>query len=214
VEKDHIDSICTEYKIKNYTINSDGSIDVDGNVKFSKGLLTTLPLRFGKVSGDFYCSNNDLSSLVGGPSSVGGNFQCYNNQLSTLEGAPVTVGGDFSCMYSILTSLEGAPTTVGGDFYCHFNQITSLEGAPTVVVGDFSCQRNKLSSTYTGYADLEIGGAVYLHGNNLPLQFDDNHDHIPLVLKYQRHFEIWNEDLTLNVNNFNDLITEIKDGLK
>jgi len=192
-EKDWIESICYRYSINNYYINSDGSIDVSGSVELTGRGLTKLPLVFNIVTGGFHCTSNKLTSLEGAPRKIGGSLYCGDNKL---------------------TSLVGGPTTVGGSFRCSSNQITSLEGAPTVVVGDFSCQRNKLSSTYTGYADLEIGRAVYLHGNNLPLQFDDNHDHMALVLKYQRHFEIWNDDLTLNVNNFNDLITEIKDGLK
>jgi len=48
-----IDSICKQYNIKNYTINSDGSIDVDGNVSLSN--ITQLPLKFGKVTGSFNC---------------------------------------------------------------------------------------------------------------------------------------------------------------
>jgi hypothetical protein len=35
-----------------------------------------------------------------------------------------------------------------------------------------------------------------------------------LILKYQRHFFIWNDDLTLNVDNFNDLLAEINEGLE
>ena len=31
-----IEKICREYWIRNYTINSDGSIDVDGNVDLSQ----------------------------------------------------------------------------------------------------------------------------------------------------------------------------------
>jgi len=38
-----IHKICKEYGIKNYTINTDGSIDVDGYVNLSKKRLTKLP---------------------------------------------------------------------------------------------------------------------------------------------------------------------------
>ena len=48
-----------------------------------------------KVIGDFYCYNNQLTSLEGCPSSVSGNFDCFNNQLSSLEGCPINVGGIF-----------------------------------------------------------------------------------------------------------------------
>ena len=32
--EEYIDSICSKYGITNYTINSDGSIDVDGEISF------------------------------------------------------------------------------------------------------------------------------------------------------------------------------------
>ena len=56
--KSEIDSICQEYVIENYTINDDGSIDVDGDVNFWYSDLTELPLVFNKFSGYFDCSNN------------------------------------------------------------------------------------------------------------------------------------------------------------
>ena len=83
-----IDSICQKYNIKNYIINEDGSIDVDGDVDLSNRELIELPLKFRNVSGYFNCSNNELTSLEGAPSSVGGNFYCSGNKLTSLEGFP------------------------------------------------------------------------------------------------------------------------------
>ena len=114
--------------VKNYSINSDGSIDVDGDVNMSCQNLEKIPTKFGKVTGDFYCYNNNLTSLEGAPTSVGGGFYCYkNNNLTSLEGAPTSVGGNFYCSYNNLTSLEGAPTSVGGGFYCNQNEIEFTE---------------------------------------------------------------------------------------
>ena len=62
-----------------YTINDDGSIDVEGDVDLSREKLTKIPFSFGKVSGDFYCYDNQLTSLEGAPNSVGGSFWCHNN---------------------------------------------------------------------------------------------------------------------------------------
>ena len=77
-----IHKICKEYGIKNYTINGDGSIDVNGHVNLTHKGLTKLPLKFNHVSGNFYCGYNNLTSLEGSPKSVGGNFWCYNNNLT------------------------------------------------------------------------------------------------------------------------------------
>jgi hypothetical protein len=74
-------------------------------------------ISFGHVSGHFFCSNNELTSLKGAPQTVGGDFSCSYNDLTSLEGAPQTVGGDFNCFYNYnLKSLEGAPRTVGVNF--------------------------------------------------------------------------------------------------
>jgi len=216
-EKDHIDSICTEYKIKNYTINSDGSIDVDGDVKITNMHYTHLPLRFNIVSGDFYCSvgrAGSLTSLVGSPHSVGGNFICTHNQLTSLVGGPVTVNGFYYCYNNKLTSLEGGPLAVGSAFECSENRLSTLLGIPDVIGGHLDCAHNNLISTYSGDIDIEVDDVIYITNDNLPRLLVDNMGYIKLVLKYQRHFEIWNTDLTLNEENFQILLDEIKDGLE
>jgi hypothetical protein len=120
-----IESICKKYGIKNYTINPDGSVDVDGDVSLSSMELTKLPLKFGRVSGNFKCRHNKLTTLEGAPKMVGGTFDCCNNQLTTLEGAPREVGRDFYCDNNKLTTLEGEPERVGA-FYFFSNPIYTL----------------------------------------------------------------------------------------
>ncbi len=168
----NMEDICLQYGIANYTINQDGSIDVDSNVDLSNYRLTKLPLKFGKVTGYFYCYRNQLTTLEGSPDYVGGDFICqYNNQLTTLEGSPNYVGGDFTCHDNQLTTLEGGPKEVGGDFDCGGNQLISLEGSPNEVGGDFYCGYNpiysvfKLFPNYKSYLDsLDYG---YLRGTNI-----------------------------------------------
>jgi len=145
ISKDIVDDICKKYSITNYTINDDGSIDVDGDVYFINSDLYKIPLNFRNISGHFHC-NYQLTSLEGAPQSVGGDFVCSHNKLTSLEGAPESVGGDFHCVHNKLTSLEGAPESVGGHFNCSNNQLTSLEGAPLSVGGHFHCVHNKLRS--------------------------------------------------------------------
>ncbi len=45
---EEIHRICRGYRIKNYSINSNGSIDVDGDVFLNGNKLTELPLEFGR----------------------------------------------------------------------------------------------------------------------------------------------------------------------
>jgi hypothetical protein len=199
-----IDAICKEYGIENYTINSDGTVDVDGDVGLFRKGLKKLPLKFGKISGWFYCSNNQLTTLEGAPKRVGGYFSCHNNELTTLEGAPKVVGGGFHCHNNQLTTLEGAPEVVGGWFNCSDNQLTTLEGAPKEVGDDFYCNHNQLT-TLEG-APTEVGGVFNCRNNPLPreiLNFDDT----KYILKWQDDYVIWQHG-KLNLYRFQEMIKD------
>jgi hypothetical protein len=93
-----------------YKKNPDGSILAPGDLDLSSKHLTKLPA---------------LSRVV-----VGLDFFCDNNQLTSLEGAPAVVGRGFYCSYNQLTSLKHAPAYVGDGVWCRDNELTSLEGAP------------------------------------------------------------------------------------
>lgn len=130
-----ISDICEKYGIDNWSINSEGLVDVYGSVNLHSLSLTKLPLNFGIVTGTFYCYNNQLTSLEGSPREVGGGFWCSYNELTTLEGAPKKVG-NFDCSYNGLTSLIGGPQVVLGKYYANNNQITSFEGFPDDYEGE------------------------------------------------------------------------------
>ena len=125
---DWVTQICDKYGIQDWSISEEGLVNVDGFADLNYRNLTRLPLRFGTVTGNFYCDENQLTTLEGAPEKVGGHFYCSINQLTTLDGAPSWVGGDFYCSINQLTTLDGAPSWVGGDFYCDENQLTSLDG--------------------------------------------------------------------------------------
>jgi hypothetical protein len=91
--------------IKKYTLNPDGSIDVSGDVDLYNRGLSKLSLKFGMVSGNFYCQDNQLTSLEGAPEEVGVNFYWYYNQLTSLLGAPRKLGGGFYCINNPLPQL-------------------------------------------------------------------------------------------------------------
>ena len=111
-----------------YTINDDGSIDVDGDVDLSCKKLTKIPFKFRNVSVYFTCSNNQLTSLEGAPNTVGGSFSCHNNQLTSLECAPNTVDGNFYC-HNILnlpySELFKIVDKVDGDIF--YSSVTTPE---------------------------------------------------------------------------------------
>jgi len=160
-----IQDICQKYGIRNYTINSDGLVDVRGNVELSYKKLTQLPLKFGTVLGSFHCEDNFLTTLEGSPLEVGRNFWCHSNCLTTLEGCSKKVGRDFVCHNNQLTTLKGGPQEVGEDFWCHNNLLTTLEGSVRETGHDFYCFNNKLVTLEGG--PKKVGRNFWCYDNNL-----------------------------------------------
>jgi hypothetical protein len=192
---DSIKSICKRYNITNYTINSDGTVDVDGNVNLYFKGLTELPLKFRRVTGDFICSLNQLTSLEGSPKEVGGHFDCQGNQLTSLKGGPKEVSSNFNCADNQLTTLEGGPLSVGGNFFCSNNQLTNLVGGPEVVLGAYYALNNQINSfegfpdDYEGVFDFTINPV-----QDILDQFPDNLriKAIHLIIDYDA---IWNGEI-------------------
>jgi hypothetical protein len=141
-----IDKICKKYKIKNYTINSDNSVDVDDNVKLRDKDLKSIPLNFNIVNGYFNCNHNHLTSLKGCPVRVGSWFSCYGNNLTSLQHSPQYMeNGDFYCGSNKIESLQYCTELIRGNFYCIDNKLTSLEHHPTVY-DKFNCQSNQINT--------------------------------------------------------------------
>ena len=123
--KEDIHSICKKYGIENYTINDDGSIDVDDNVNLYDKGLTELPLIFGKVSGYFDYSNNELTSLEGSPNKVG-SFFCSNNELTSLEGISKYISKGIYCEDNKLRDVKGIRDGWRGKFDVEGNPVYEI----------------------------------------------------------------------------------------
>ena len=129
------------YEIQNYTINIDGTIDVEGDVYLNGWYLKEIPFNFGKVTGHFDCSGNELTSLEGCPREVGGSFNCSDNKLQDLISGPQEVGGDYHCHINQLETLEGCAGDIGGIFDCDNNKLEMLD-CSSVINGDIDCFGN------------------------------------------------------------------------
>jgi hypothetical protein len=64
-----------------WKLNSDGKVDVDGAVYIRSKNLTEIPVKFGRVKGEFSCSYNNLTTLKNCPDFISGSFYCSNNNL-------------------------------------------------------------------------------------------------------------------------------------
>ena len=89
-----------KHHIHNYSVNDDLTIDIDGDIKHVNLMKGNLPdyIQFNEVSGDFFCTNCDLTSLKGMPIKVYGIFGMgYNPNIKSLEYMPAYIGGNFYC---------------------------------------------------------------------------------------------------------------------
>jgi hypothetical protein len=166
-----IEEICEKYKIKNYHINEDGTIDVDGDVLLSHNNLLKIPLRFGRVGG-FNIAYNRLTSLEGCPTKVDGHFSCARNYLTSLEHCPKEVGGGFYCNNNELTDLKGCPEIIGEFFHGSNNdKLTSIKDGPKEVGGHFECASKNIYNL-DGFDTKTIDG---FYSSGSPLHSIFNH---------------------------------------
>jgi len=125
------------YGVKNYTLIPDETygfvVDVAANVRLSQKNLQALGVQFRVVSGDFFCQNNQLTSLLGCPESVGGHFDCGHNFITSLLHAPKRVARSFNCQYNRITSLKNCPQHIGESFDCSNNSLNHMDALPDFV---------------------------------------------------------------------------------
>ena len=118
-----------------------------GDIWLNDRNLTKLPnLSDIIVTGDFYCHNNELTSLEGAPKEVRGEFYCSDNKLTSLEGSPQKVRSHFNCSTNKLTTLKGVPTEIRGVFYFMSNPIQSYDHFPEIVRGNIYPDKGPVSS--------------------------------------------------------------------
>ena len=150
-----IKEICDKYKITNYEINPDNTIDVFGNVDLWDKRLNEIPLNFNKVTGYFSCSYNNLTSLKGCPKWVGGDFSCHYNKLLDIDCDIQIVDGAFYCQNNRITTLKGSPKYVGS-FHCNGNFITDLKGCPKYIKTNFDCRYNLLKTNVSNIKSVGL----------------------------------------------------------
>lgn len=135
------------YGVRNYTINKDNTVDVDGNVylMFST-FLFFIPIQFNEVNGNFSVAYSNLFSLRGCPKIVNGNFDCSYTCISSLNGGPEFVVQKYECGYNkFLISLKGSPLSVGESFFAWWCDLKSLKHTPLQVGGNIHFSGARIS---------------------------------------------------------------------
>ncbi len=196
--EEDIKEICKKYNIQNYTINSYGSIDVNGNVDLSHRKLSKIPLNFNKVSCNFWIHNNNLTSLEGCPKEVGKWFSCSDNNLTSLEGCPKFVDGRFSCSNNKLTTLEGCPDIIYDDFECAYNIFTlfTLKDFPMKIDGYLNICGNPISIIDSS---IEVGGDVYINRTNFDNKIKElSQEKLRILFEHGIDYDIFRKDGSIN----------------
>jgi len=106
-----------KYKVVNYTINDDLTVDVDDDLHLAECGLTDLPIQFGKVQGTAYFGMNQLTSFKGMPNSIKGHLNCENNLITNFEHCPKFINGLLICSNNPIKSLKGFNSEINGNLY-------------------------------------------------------------------------------------------------
>lgn len=155
--QEKIDAWLNHQEIRNYTINKDNSVDVNGDVHFSNLRYKKLPIVFNKIDGDVSINGGLLETLDGLPSKLSGELSLSELTLKSWSGCPTSVHtlsvhdckipSDLPQFQSIagsvhfheikgMTSLKGLPEVIGG-LSLQYCQISSIEGVPKQINGAF-----------------------------------------------------------------------------
>ena len=141
------EQILFDLGIENFTINKDGSVDVEGNVNLSQRGLKKIPINFNKIGGYFSLSRNKITSLEGLPKEINGGLYLSDNQITSLKGLPEKINGSLYLSGNKITSLVGLPKEINGSLALFNNKITSLEGLPKKIDGNLDLGNNPVKFT-------------------------------------------------------------------
>jgi hypothetical protein len=214
--------------------------NVYGDFLCHSNKLTTLKGCPTYVAGDFNCYNNNLTSLRYCPAEVGNDFLCHENNLKDLEGCPKEIKGNFNVFANQITTLKDAPERIEGSCFLNNNELTSLLGGPKYISGSYNVSANPLNDM-VGCAEFIGDTLSYDHDvrmfmgsqnctvKTVVIQIQevisdaeyclskvviDNQKHLPILFKYISYLDLYTQDGVFIESNFDDIILEIKEGLR
>jgi len=142
-------------KLDGVTVFKDGSISVQGDVKFPEQGLTHIPFYFREVGGSFSIKKNTIKSLEGCPRKVGYIFDISRNPLlKNFDHAPEEVG-QLDANNCGLISLENCPNT-STLILLGNHDLTSLLGGPSNKMHLYDVSHCNLSSLDGAPKEVDI----------------------------------------------------------
>lgn len=137
-----------------------------GNLLKQKDIYNWSPITY---RGNFYCQNNELTSLEGMPENVIGTVDVENNKLSSLIYSPLSIAKSFICKNNFITSIENAPKYVKEDFDISNNKLTTLKDIEKHILtikGKLILSNNPIKASISGVLKIrELQGVTYTSGD-------------------------------------------------
>lgn len=182
----------TPLKDTEFIITEKGLVNVELGAYMRRSTQNgLLPVKFGRIFGDFSIANAKLVSLDGCPRIVDGHFDCSYNQLKSLVHSPQDVES-FDCSNNLLTSLEGAPPAGTEEFVCNSNLLPDLTSAPATKYlaalnnpfQNFRGTPSHIESVaVTWRRDLPLLGLLTVKDINIHFHNGTHYDEIEQILK-------------------------------
>ncbi len=113
--------------LNHYEIDENGFVNSDITVSFSRQYLKSIPVKFGRVDGNFDCSNNLLENLNNAPYYIGGSLETQGNKLKNFKGSIKKIEVSIYCGWNNLTSLKGLPKF--GEHFQGYDQQSEIDGS-------------------------------------------------------------------------------------
>lgn len=131
--------------------------------------LTSIPVKFGRIIGNFVCKNMALSSLINSPETVSGNFDCSNNNLKNLVGGPKNVYGTYYAMNNKIETLKGIFTVnnldISNNLLTHIDSLpSSTDQSNLFITGNANFSNNSINNMIS---NIDIHGELNLNNNLL-----------------------------------------------
>lgn len=164
-DHDQIAKWLNDHEVKQFVINSDSTVSINGPLSLDGKELEEIPVKFKEVRGSIDVSSNKLKRIDWAPDHVQGDFDIWDNDLVTLEGGPTKVEGSYDCDNNNLKSLLGAAREVGKAFICSMNDLDSLAHCPEKVGTYFKAMSCGLTSIDA--LPKSIGSSMFLQSNKI-----------------------------------------------
>ncbi len=205
-----IQFICEHYGIENYTINENLTVDINGDFIFNH-IVTKLPIKLNKVSGNIYINNCGLTTLEGLPEYIN-DIELTGNRLTNLIGFPKHCNGNIDLSNNQLTSLEGIPKGINGNLTLYKNKLTNTDYFPDVVEGYIDIIANPITH-FTKQCDCWSIFSIFSNYKRFykdEIMFELSDQDLCILLRYCEDYNIFDKEGNVNRNRLERLFKDNK----